>query len=512
MGKLCVSYTSFNTKNGTQSIPGQHAYAKWTAPKNSDFPYTQNRIRRHLYLGSLAKVSRSKERDTSVKKLIPKDLLASQRGHVLDSHQATEDLRLALSYPDDLLGFDDLLNAIGVNRSNYMQSGNQQKLINAVSNGDWVLVKPRVDPDNGGASWNGFKTKPEPPPAQHLVEDHDFTLPKPVESGFHIIQHPMSLDALERSLYENPPGDVLRKQFRSLNRHLGERVKPGQMVIFSDSRHYMCRREEAQLQIAAEKVNEALKDLSDEEASFMVEHHEVIEPFLEVSAGSLGVASFMVSQHLESLKATLKNLEDLHQQHYRQHGHLRSPEFFAQRKRIMAKLNASLGSLVRKGIGIPDHPKLKRALRLSSRRTIHHWNKAGSATQLPGYATNIEGVARAAKYMKAGGYLGIGLATGAAGMRIDEVCRTGTEKACRKVKFTEGGKLLGTVGGGVAAGIVSTQLMKYGLCAAVGVETFGVGGVVCALIVAGSTASLVGNGAGHEAEILGEALYEFTTQ
>ncbi|MFJ2366169.1 hypothetical protein ACIPIN_21100 [Pseudomonas sp. NPDC087697] len=445
-------------------------------------------------------------------KLIPKSQLAGQRGRVLDNSQATYDLQQALSYPDSLQGFDDLLNAVGANRSNYMQAAHQKKLIDAVSSGDWVMVTPRIAPDNGGASWNAFKPKPEPLPAQHLVEDHAFTLPKPVESGFHIIQHPMSREALERSLYENPPSPALLKDFRSLNRHLGQMVKPGQMVIFSDSRHYLCHREEAQMTIAAEKVNEALKDLSDEEAAFMVEHHEVIEPFLEVSAGSLGVASFMVGQHLENLKTTLKNLEELHQQHYRQYGHLRSAEFFAQRKRMMAKLNASLGPLVRKGTGIPDHPKLKRALRLSSRRTIHHWNKAGAPTQMPGYATNIEGVARAAKYMKAGGYLGIGLATGAAGMRIDEVCRTGTERECRKVKFTEGGKLLGTVGGGVAAGIVSTQLMKYGLCAAVGVETLGVGGVVCALIVAGSTASIVGNGAGHEAEILGEALYELTTQ
>lgn len=445
-------------------------------------------------------------------KLIPKSQLASQRGQVLDSTQAAYNLRQALSYPNNLQGFDDLLRAVGVHRSNYMQAAHQKKLIDAVSSGDWVMVVPRVAADNGGASWNAFKPKPEPPPAEHLVEEHAFILPKPVESGFHIIQRPMSREALERSLYENPPASALLKDFRSLNRHLGEMVKPGQMVIFSDSRHYLCHREEAQMMIAAEKVNEALKDLSDEEAAFMVEHHEVIEPFLEVSAGSLGVASFMVGQHLESLKTTLKNLEELHQQHYRQYGHLRSAEFFAQRKRMMAKLNASLGPLVRKGTGIPDHPKLKRALRLSSRRTIHHWNKAGAPTQMPGYATNIEGVARAAKYMKAGGYLGIGLATGAAGMRINEVCRTGTEKECRKVKFTEGGKLLGTVGGGVAAGIVSTQLMKYGLCAAVGVETFGVGGVVCALIVAGSTASIVGNGAGHEAEILGEALYELTTQ
>ncbi|MGF6221215.1 hypothetical protein [Pseudomonas frederiksbergensis] len=112
------------------------------------------------------------------------------------------------------------------------------------------------------------------------MEEHAFTLPKPAESGFHIVQTPMTLEALERSLFEITPSDVLRREFRSLNRHLGERVKPGQMVIFSDSRNYMCGREEAQMMAAAEKVNEALKDLTDEEASFMVERHEVIEPFL----------------------------------------------------------------------------------------------------------------------------------------------------------------------------------------------------------------------------------------
>lgn len=443
-------------------------------------------------------------------RLIPQNQLTGQHGQVLDSHQAVADLRQALSYPYDLQGFDDLLVAIGANRSNYMQAANQQKLINAVSNGDWVMVTPRIDPDNGGASWNAFKPKPEPPPAQHLVEEHAFALPKPVESGFYIIQQPMTLEALERSLYENPPSDALRREFRSLNRHLGERVKPGQMVIFSDSRHYMCRREEAQMMIAAEKVNEALKDLSEEEASFMVENHEVIEPFLEVSAGSLGVASFMVGQHLENLKGTLIELEKLHQQQYRQHGHLRSRDFFTHRKRMMAKINASLGPLVRKGTGIPDHPRLKRALGLSTRRTIHHWNKAGAPTQLPGYATNIQGVSRAVKYLKAGGYVGIGLAMGAAAMRVDEACRSGSKDECSQARFVEGGKLAGSISGGVAAGYVASSVLKYGVCAAIGVETLGVGGIVCALLVSGAVASATGTKGSEIGGEIGEKIYEFT--
>ena len=420
-----------------------------------------------------------------------------------------ENFRQALNRPDELPGFDDLLNAMGLNRSNYLQGVNQRRLVDAVSSGDWVVVKPRVVVDNGGASWNAFKSQPEPPPAQHLVEEHAYTLPQPAESGFYIVQKPMSLAALERSLYEVTPSGALLREFRSLNRHLGEQVKPGQMVIFSDSRNYMCRREEAQMMAAAEKVNEAVKDLTDEEATFMVEHHEVIEPFLGISSGGLGVASVMVGLHMETLEKTLKELERLHTEQYRQHGNLHSPEFYAQRKRLMTKLDASLGPLIRKTTGIQDHPKLKRALGLSSRRIVHNWNKAGAPTQLPGYATNIDGVARAAKYMKAGGYLGIGLGASSAATKIYEACRSGREAECRQVKFIEGSKLSGNVLGGIIAGKLAPTIAPM-TCAAIGVGTVGTGGVVCMLVVSGILAAQMGDSGSQAGEVVGDLLYEMS--
>lgn len=179
---------------------------------------------------------------------------------------------------------------------------------------------------------------------------------------------------------------------------------------------------------------------------------------------------------------------------------------------MLAKVNASLGPMIRKGTGIPDHPKLKRALGLSSRRTLHHWTKAGASTQLPGYATNIEGVARAARYMKTGGYVGIGLAIGATGMRIEEACRAGNEGNCTRSKFIEGGKLAGSVSGGVSAGYAAGQLIKFGVCAAIGVETAGVGGIVCALIVSGAIASVAGTAGAEAGGELGEKLFEIRQQ
>lgn len=456
---------------------------------------------------SLAKVPRFAERDTDVTRLIPQRELHGQQ--VLDIHQAMDTFRQALNRPDELPGFDALLDAMGLNQSNYLQGANQRKLVEAISNGEWVLVKPRVVTDNSGASWNAFKPQPEPPPAQHLVEEHAYALPQPAESGFHIVQKPITLEVLERALYETTPSDALRREFRLLNRHLGEQVKPGQMVIFSDSRNYMCRREEAHMMAAAEKVNEALKNLTDEEASFMVEHHDVIEPFLGVSSGGLGVASIMVGQHIETLENTLKELKRLHEEQYRQYGNLNSPEFFAQRKRLMTKLDASLSPLVRKTTGIPDHPKLKRALGLSSRRIVHNWNKAGAPTQLPGYATNIQGVARAAKYMKAGGYVAIGLGASSAAMKIYETCRTGREEECRQARFIEGSKLSGNVLGGVIAGRLAPTIAPM-TCAAIGVGTAGAGGVVCMLVVSGVLAAQMADGGTQAGDVIGEQLYEMS--
>jgi len=81
------------------------------------------------------------ERDTDVTRLIPQSEFHGQREQILDSYQSMEHFRQALNRPDDLPGFDDLLNAMSLHRDNYMQGANEQKLIDAVRNGDWAMGK-----------------------------------------------------------------------------------------------------------------------------------------------------------------------------------------------------------------------------------------------------------------------------------------------------------------------------------------------------------------------------------
>ncbi|MBE7376296.1 hypothetical protein IN820_17475 [Pseudomonas sp. AL-54] len=280
------------------------------------------------------------------------------------------------------------------------------------------------------------------------------------------------------------------------------------MIVLSDPDNQQCTREEALLMDAAAKVNAALEPLSPAEADFMVRHRNEIESFLTYGATSVGVGTSVFYKHLEGVNSSLRSIEALHQRTFQRHGHLRSPEFFAERKRLFSQLDAQLTSLTRKGTGIPDHPNLKSALGISSRSLVHRWTKAGAPEQIPGYATHIDGVAKAAKYIRYGGWIGTAVGGGASYMKVQDVCTAGNAEACEKVKFTETGSFAGSVVGGAGSAAILTAPAVGSVCVALGVPTGGVGTLVCGLLVVGAislTAGTVGNMTG---EAIGEKIHE----
>jgi len=316
----------------------------------------------------------------------------------------------------------------------------------------------------------------------------------------------MPRSSLERLLMPEAPPAALAK-FRSLNPHLSQWAKPGQMAVMSASTDLMCTLQEALLMEAAAKVDAALAPMSDDDARFLVRNRDFIEPFLKEGAGAVGTASLMVGKHLDDLGKTLGALEQLHQRSFDQNGHLKGAAFFAERQRLMRQLDASLGPFVRKGIGLPDHPNLRHALGLSSRSLVHHWSKAGRAGAIPGYASYIDGTARAAKYIKYGGYVGIALDAGYSGSRIYNACTVGREQECRKVKLTEAGRFGGNLVGGAIGGYLG-GLAVAPVCAAIGLGTVGVGGVMCGLVVVGTAGAVTGNAGSAVGETVGEIVYE----
>jgi len=314
------------------------------------------------------------------------------------------------------------------------------------------------------------------------------------EPGFFVVPRTMTREQVEAMLFAARPSMVMSK-FQALNPYLSD-FKAGSMIVLSDPNNTSCTYQEGQLMQAAQEVKASLDPLTPEEADFMHRHGAEIASFTGQTSTWLGVSAVVMEKHLSSLRDTLQAMERLHQESYRQLGHLRSAQFFADRQRLLAQLDAHLlnSTRLRGQTTLGDHPKLKTALGISSRSLVHHWDKAGAPGQIPGYVTHVSAVSRAAKYMQSGGYIGIGIGGVSSLLAIQEVCVGDSGVACEKIKFTEGGKFIGSTVGGMAGGAGSSWVASP-VCVALGVTT-AVGGVVC-------FAALVGLGAWAGAEFGG---------
>jgi uncharacterized Zn-binding protein involved in type VI secretion len=329
------------------------------------------------------------------------------------------------------------------------------------------------------------------------------------EPGFYIVPKSMSREALEASLFPTPDPAVMRK-FQALNPRRSH-VKASSLIVLSDPDNSACTRQEALLMQAAQQVDSSLDTLTPEEADFIHRHGAEIASFIGHTSTWLGVSSVVMETHLTNLRDTLNAIERLHQESYRQHGHLRSPQFLTERQRLLAQLDAHLlnSTRVRGQTTLGDHPKLKTALGISSKSLVHHWDKAGGPGQIPGYSAHVDAVSRAAKYMKAGGYIGIGIGGVSSLMAIEQVCSKDPGAACEKVKLTEGGKFAFSTAFGVAGGALASSA-SGSICLAIGVATGGIGGIACVAAIVGTGAWVGTTVGGMGGEYIGEKIYEAT--
>ena len=392
-----------------------------------------------------------------------------------------------------------------------------QEIVDQVEDGDLLLVEddpfsPLSDDTFNkyshitGRGWSGAFHNPVQPEKPPLPDADPIIRPQPQEPGFYIVPKSTTREKLKAALFaaQNP---AVMSKFESLNPNTGD-VKAGAMIVLSDPNNLQCTREEAILMAAAAKTNDALEPLSPEDADFMVQYRDQIETFFGHGSTAIGVGEAMFAKHLDDVKNLFKEIEALHVRSFQADGHLNSQAFFAERKRLLRQLNTHLGALTRKSIGFPDHPNLKSALGISNKSLVHRWTQAGGADQIPGYATHIEGVSKASKYLKYGGWIGTAIGGGVSYMKVQDVCAAGDTEACKKVKFTEAGGFAGGIAGGALAGALMTAPGVAGACAAIGLASAGVGGIVCGIVVVGAGSLASGAVVGSIGEGVGEVIYE----
>jgi uncharacterized Zn-binding protein involved in type VI secretion len=320
------------------------------------------------------------------------------------------------------------------------------------------------------------------------------------EPGFHVVREPMSRNELLSQLY----GDASAKpdNFERLNPGLGNRVLPGEMIVIADPESLECTVKENDLMAVAKQVNQQVRQLSEQEAQFIVDHYDLLELMTANVATGMGAGAAMIGQQIKSINATLKEIEALYQNAFRKHGRLNVPEFYEQRRALFTKLDFALGKMARKGLSLDDNSKLKKALGLSTKSTVHHWKEAGVGP-IPGYGTHYSRTAGAARFVEHGGRLVVALDAGLAGYKIYEACSTGRGDECEQVAYVESGRFAGSaIGGAMGASIAPV------LCTVVGIGTGGIGGVACGIIAAGIGGAAGGKVMGDAGAGAGQLVYE----
>ena len=368
---------------------------------------------------------------------------------------------------------------------------------------------PTTKPGNGGASFAAWEQKVEAAPELSDWPPPDMLkVPEALPPGFYRVPRSMSGEQVLARLFADAPHKHLVNRIKALNPTFAKGFKAGEMFVLGNLINpAACSREEADLMAAAAEVRAALESLSESEANFMADHQAEIALMVGGASGSLGLGTDVLGNGLKQIENTLRDIEYLHQREFAAHGHLRSQQFFTSRQQLYRQLDNQLkATFLGKQLGLGNYSTLRQDLGISTRSLVHHWSKGGAPGQIPGYATHMDEIAKAAKYLRYGGYIGVALGGTASALKVQEVCQAGETQACQKIRLTETGNFAGALGGGALA-VALASPAAGSICAALGIATGGLGGVACGLVVVGGASVAGGAGGAAGGEWMGEFLY-----
>lgn len=279
-------------------------------------------------------------------------------------------------------------------------------------------------------------------------------------------------------------GGALSRQrsdhFDVLNRHLRTGlVAPGQLVIIPDSHSVSCSVEEAWLIRHAEEVRRNLA-LNAAAGTAVLDNYDLLQSFLANGSIGIGSATSAWARHLNEVAQTLEEIERLHQR--LKDGGLDRAAFIQQRQALFRRLDVQLQGAARFGTGLRGNESLKKVLGISTKSYLHKG-------EIAGYAKRIREMAQMSKWLGNGTYVGLVLDTGAAGLEIKEACVAGREAQCRKAKYVETGRLVGSVAGAAALGKIGAKAAGRACQLFLGVRLKGNADLACGVIggVAGGT-------------------------
>mgnify|MGYP000129377774 FL=1 len=293
-----------------------------------------------------------------------------------------------------------------------------------------------------------------------------------------------------------PLGRRAAQKFDVLNAHIrNSTVAAGEIVLVPDDSTAACTAEEAELMRLATMTHQGLIDNDAGGDDFIVANHELLTQLLGNTSIGIGIAANAWEKHLEQIKTTLDSIDALHKQHMASGTMIERNLFYTKRRQLFDKLEKLLKSFLSLGAGMRNSGSIRRMLGISTKSYLQ-------TGEIRHYAEKSSGVARAAKLIKRGAYVGIVLDTASTAVDIRTACSTGREEECTKAKYVEGSKLAGNLGGAALAAGWSTAL-----CVAVLGSTTGPGALACGVLAGGTLGWAGGKLGGLGGEYFGDFLY-----
>ncbi|WP_296181016.1 hypothetical protein [Pseudomonas sp. UBA1879] len=315
---------------------------------------------------------------------------------------------------------------------------------------------------------------------------------------FFINDQMQTYTALKNRVGGNQKFDVLNGHLRNIV------VVPGQLVIMGDLSTSTLTGEEVEMMDYADNVRRHLRSHQVGGDGHMIKNYDLLQNMLSYSSLGIGAVSGSWAKHLGGVEQTLKDIEQLHKTSLRKGTTLARQEFITQRRVLFSKLETQLKGIARWGTGMHNKGSIKKMLGISTKSYLN-------TPEIRGYAARIGSIAKAAKILKAGTPVGIGLNIAAAGLEVKEACSAGREHQCTKAKFVESSKLVGGVGLGYVGGMLGSTAGTFACFLVLGALS-GPGALACMIV--GAAAGGYGAGMGGEkiGEAVGTKLYEWQTE
>ena len=358
-----------------------------------------------------------------------------------------------------------------------------------------------------------------PEPVQHAQstkKEPKSDKPKGIDAGFTIIPYGGTTEAWQRLLFTESTPAGAKELFATLNGP-DERYPAGSIMLVVDP-DKQDNEQIAHMQAAKARIDAALAPLSVKQANFLYKHKDTIEMFAAAASkasdayGYSGQATEAAKGYFEQVEKILVEIEKTYKNQYITNGTLIGEQFFVERRRLFAQLDSVLKMFMNHRFMFNEYTELKSALGLSSRSITHRWNETG-VSDIEGYATHIEKLAKYVKLMETAGKIGLGLSALDTAAKITEACTVGRD--CAKTSFTSIGEFAGSLAGGALASRILQGSAASSICAVVlgaaTIEAGGAGALLCTIGVSGGIAYGSDKALSAVGEYSGELLYKVSS-